>query len=551
MALITDDTNTFLNGLSDFWHRYFEDLGDVRALFEGTEVVLGQAYLDTLEAVLNRAAATAPLFHKEAYRAFAVRGDEVVWQDGAYLLARETDAFLDVPRLQNRIFQPTAALERDVDYEVRGGVLRFQEDPSQAGARGFPVRRVTVGVGGVFTAPGVDVSAARKGDVLHLAGRTHTLVDTTDGRLALSRHTPLPPYAPGVPTAYAWMIRRGGDVVLDSGGVASGRLDYSPTLDVPEVCFWGVDAKVDDGQLYENFGHLLGKPQLASEAYRAFVQGLMRLYQFGPSLERMQSALNLTCGLPVARQDGETVLRYEPALAAQGAGATLVGNRLTVGAPTFTAEALGGFVTFLSGPNRGLHPIQAVVNATTVDLAPGTHGAFQDATGLAWQFSYTGQHTITTDVTTYTLPQHVTVRPDIVAVGDGSGPPVVLRAFDALSAAVRVVDAARDDTWWHTITIPEALAPGWTEARRTITPARLPNVVGNGGCVGDPEFRVSATPVYRHSAAYLLFQRYLRHNTFGVFVTLNPELTGLHLDDVAQLVQDVKPAGTYAYIALA
>lgn len=79
------------------------------------------------------------------------------------------------------------------------------------------------------------------------------------------------------------------------------------TTRVIQIAAWAPDARVDRRTLSNNFGTLIGRESLSSEAYRAFLQGIFQLYLLGPVLERVESALNVVLGLPVVGEDGEVI----------------------------------------------------------------------------------------------------------------------------------------------------------------------------------------------------------------------------------------------------
>src|SRR4051812_24194504 len=81
MALIGNNADTLLHGLSGFWHRFFRDLGDMQRTYEGTEILLGQVYLNLMSDVLNTSIVEAPLFRKEFYKLITVREDQLVFKE--------------------------------------------------------------------------------------------------------------------------------------------------------------------------------------------------------------------------------------------------------------------------------------------------------------------------------------------------------------------------------------------------------------------------------------------------------------------------------------
>lgn len=79
-----------------------------------------------------------------------------------------------------------------------------------------------------------------------------------------------------------------------------------------EIAFWAPDVLVDNDALYTNYGYLLGYKKPSSESYRAFLKGVSQLFLLGPTLERFESALNVTAGLPVVRDNGEVLQSFDP-----------------------------------------------------------------------------------------------------------------------------------------------------------------------------------------------------------------------------------------------
>lgn len=498
MAIIGNNADTLLQGLSDFWLRYFRDIGDLQALYEGTSMLVGQVYLDLMSSVLNVSAEEVPLFNKDFYRLLPVREDQLVWQDTGdaattgYVLT--TERFGEVPSLQNKVYAPSAALEEGYDYVVGAeGGLTFFTDPTDPPLNGYAQRPVDVMTGGFFTDEKVanwrDLDV-KKGDSLELTapgqGTTlFTVMHVAPERLALSTATPAPYLTEGsaVP-AYSWRVvrtRTDGSTVsaLPVGGGATGYLHPAASMRLYEVVFWAVDAQVDDYTLYENFGHVFSGKRASTEAYRAFVRGLMQLYALGPAIDRIESALNVTAGLPVVREDDEVLVTYEP-----GSGSTP----------------------------------QAVV----------------------------------TTKNTYTYASDVPLRPDVMDPAQVGL--LRFRVFEPLTQAVQVVDHIKDPTWWHDIVIPEELMPGADALARTATPQLFPLVYGPKGRwrygdlnvrYGADEDGVKRANIHRHCAAFELMDRYLKHHMFCVRISqaLDADLAA----DFQRILREQKPAHTTIY----
>jgi len=74
---IVDYPYSLLRGLSDFWTRFFADADQLDALYRGTIIQLGQAYLDLLSSVLSVSFKDAIVLDREYYQLIAIREDEV------------------------------------------------------------------------------------------------------------------------------------------------------------------------------------------------------------------------------------------------------------------------------------------------------------------------------------------------------------------------------------------------------------------------------------------------------------------------------------------
>lgn len=137
MPPLGNNVTTLLHGLSDFWLRFYADYDELAAMYQGTEVLLGQAYLDMLSSFLNISIAETPLFNKEFFKLLTVREDTVTFSEGlnpeddGYVFSLP-DTIVDAQVLQNKVVDPTASLERHRHFSLDDAAytLRFKEDPS-------------------------------------------------------------------------------------------------------------------------------------------------------------------------------------------------------------------------------------------------------------------------------------------------------------------------------------------------------------------------------------------------------------------------------------
>ncbi len=78
-----------------------------------------------------------------------------------------------------------------------------------------------------------------------------------------------------------------------------------------QYAIWAIDAKIDDNLVYEHYAKLIDiSPATSSQLFKDFIYGLYYLYVNGPNLDTMRKGLNITLGIPLAR-DIETVLEIK------------------------------------------------------------------------------------------------------------------------------------------------------------------------------------------------------------------------------------------------
>lgn len=561
---LLENPNTFLNTLSDFWRRFFKDIDDLKAVYEGTTVVLGQVYLNFLSDVLRISVNDAPLFNKEYYKLIVIREDQVAYLDGETpkYVYRGAQEFKNLPLLQNKVFNPSAALEQGFDYTVDSGRILFETDPTSQELAGHNYRSINIVISGLFSEDGVDWAAAgvKKGDRLVLEnGSAMTVIKATAESLALSAATRIPSV---ILDNYTWSVRRtlsdGTEVFITSG--TNGRFENTTTLTVKEVSFWAPDALVDNRALYVNFGHMLSEsPRASTETYRAFIRGLMQLYILGPAIDRLESGLNVIAGLPIVSEEGEKLRSYDSGVTHSGTAVSLAADGEFVSDVPFTAEDVGGYVKITgayNAANNGTFKVTSYLSPYVVKLESAY--PFEPEVQLDWTFSRTGLQTITTDQNTYTLPWNIPVRADLKDPANFEK--VTLRAFETLTEAIRVTDYISDPTWWHGITVPRQLLPDMSMSQRVVSTHLLPNLLGAFGQahIGDPGFYVGAdengtipevegaSPLYRHRVAFILVDRFLKAHLFGV--QLSPELDwGGNITEMQEMLNEVKPSHTELY----
>lgn len=146
MAVLGNNSETLLTGLSSFWQTLFKDRDQLQALYAGTEVLLGQVYLDMVSEVLNVNLDEAPLFNREYWHALVLREDQLMYDPdkaAPYYYELE-DTLVDAHFLLNRIYDPTWSWEKGTDFEVDRGVLRFYVNPFTQSLPGVARRQIPI-----------------------------------------------------------------------------------------------------------------------------------------------------------------------------------------------------------------------------------------------------------------------------------------------------------------------------------------------------------------------------------------------------------------------
>ena len=329
---------------------------------------------------------------------------------------------------------------------------------------------------------------------------------------------------------------------------------------VQEISFWALDALVDKFNLHQTYEYLINRFEVSSEAYRALIRGVFQLFMLGPTLERMESAINVVAGLPVIRQDGEILLAYHRGATQQGADGVLSASSGIFSADSahFSDEDISSFIYIEDGlaENR-LYKITARLSATEVRI----EGLTTDDRDVRWELTRFAEHRITTTRQSYTLPRTIPLRS---ALTDGSAQGTkIFRAFEVLTEAFTVTDSIENPTWWERIQIPEQLWPGASATRRQSTPALVEHVIKpyDDARIGDPGYRIGSdhtgfvpepgTLPMRHHVAFVILDNGLKQHLF--YVSFNPvlfdRLSPALIQDLQEFVFVARPAYTYIVLS--
>lgn len=120
MSSVSEGNANFLHGLSDLWVKFFKEKDQLQDMYKGSELLVGQAYLDLMGDVLATSLREVPVFRRELIKLITLREDQVYLRD---LDNKPTFDVTDIglqgaPFLFNRIFSPTTLLESGVDFHV-------------------------------------------------------------------------------------------------------------------------------------------------------------------------------------------------------------------------------------------------------------------------------------------------------------------------------------------------------------------------------------------------------------------------------------------------
>lgn len=346
------------------------------------------------------------------------------------------------------------------------------------------------------------------------------------------------------------------EVFFSAGGDITSKAEGR----VKQVALWTPEVLTDRFTLWYNYGSFLNRFEASSETYKAFLRGVMYLYTTGPILERIEAAMDVAAGYPVVKNDGEILQSYDNGENGSGIDGSITGPPKYFTTPSFSFSELdiGGYIIIsgaVNAVNNGRFRINAVISSDTVELESSYPMVTEPPPApLTWVLTRSYKKTVTTDQRDYEFPYNVPVRDDVQdPVNFGV---LTFIAFESLTLAFRVTDYVEDPNWWHNKYIPKVL---WDESvgRRYASTQLFPNIITPADelRIGDPGFfigaddeqRISATP-FRHSTAFILFDRYLKFHMFYVDIDSGLELDEVFLKDLRDIILVTKPSYTYPYV---
>lgn len=365
----TGDTSLMV-ALSDFWQRLFVDRDLLSAVYQGTHQMLAQAYSELMNEVLSISPQSTPLLDTTRWDVLAFRNDEVVYDlDAQMWRAPLPENFRKIPWLVSGVISPTVVLESGVDYYVEDSALWFVADPFTTAFVGAPTRVIAVTptvyarrIDAYYTAASTTFSvtgdvfswydATPTGETRRLAAPDNTFTPEDVGRevrvgmfdsvivsVVSDSVAILADVLPALAGPQTFFLRDvqvfipqhvGQYIYIEQLGtlhkIATYVDEFTVTLDTPvtangaavswrrqgpsqvsECGLWSPVSYLDMYRLQDQFGEILGRASESTEAYRQYILGATSYLTRGPSISRIESALNVIVGLPVVREGGEVV----------------------------------------------------------------------------------------------------------------------------------------------------------------------------------------------------------------------------------------------------
>lgn len=593
----------FLAGLSDFWQRFFADADQLEALYKGTAIQIGQAYLDYMSAVLGVSLRDAVALDREYYKLLAIREDETAFEEGvtaadnrwAFVLPDDVVSFAS---LDNRVFEPTVSLETRLDFEIVDRVVKFHTDPTDTGAglpiAGYARRQIDVSVGGKFTDATIAswiVALVKKGDTLRIldVGTDGTQRKRADYVLRVVRAdalyvdaaTPFPttPTAPPISSVKYVILRvpPSPSVIAENFTTAAFVATFAHTrLDVGSVRVFakapGGNDVVEGVDYVVNYEH--GKIKALTQwqgmsgggagtfavdyTWRKEIIPAVgvspRLATTGVIATSTTTAkvVQMTAWAPDARVDRRTLSNNF---------GSLIGRTGNSSEP-YRAFLEGIFQLYTLGPvlQRLESALNVVLNLPVVRDDGEIYQSTDTTDPLVDRILTTRPSTGQT--ATYAFPKGTPLRTDLVAG-------LALLSFEPLTTAVTVIDYVQTPQWWYGEVIPKELFSGTLPgvSRRTASQAFVEHVIGANDApeIGDPALYIGASDdgdpslfppghaVFRHRMAFVVMDRYLKAHTFSVKFSATAISAALgssfaqSLSDLNNLVLSAKPAHTFVF----
>jgi len=603
--------HSFLENLSDFWQRFFADADQLESLYQGTSVLLGQAYLDLLSNVLNVSLTDTPAFNKEFFRLLAIREDEIRYKLGdvtaddrwSYTLP---DGLISFETLDNKVIEPTVSLQDRVDYDLITEAVDFKVDPTDPLHMGVPLvgfayRKVDVSFGGTFDDsvrdtwgdPSWLLQGIYKGDTLRILDvgpaavyphgpaqrgvSDHLITLIREDALYVATDTPLlaadpqayvilrTPYDNSIEFEQMEFVGDEASLAKDRMVVGSVRVYAKRDIDGADV-IEGTDYEVDyeRGIVYKLTTWLVSS--LDQVSYEWLVE-VFPTTPFVPYYSR--TGIAVVGGVAQVTQQAFWALdTLVDRLTLSNNFGTLIGVERD-SSEGYRAFLRGVFQLYVLGPV--LARIESAMNVILGMPVVRDEDEVLDGTDTTTSTLKDYVFTLRPDGSraTYEFTKGAPIRDDVLDAGNIGV--LTFQSFEPLTTGVTVTDYVQSPDWWHGVTIPTELFPDDdggipSTSRRTARSAYVEHVFNpvDGAKFGDPGLVFGADeggfepapghPIFRHRLAFVMMDRYLKYHTF--FIRFDPIVFSLSLGDafarsitdMENLVFSAKPAHTYVLV---
>lgn len=120
MANSADGPATFFHALSDMWTRFFQESDQLKAMYRGQEINVGQVYLELMGTILSMSLREVPVFRREFFKLLTIREDNIYTRtsDGRYAFEVTDIGLQSCQFFYNKILDPTSILENPIDFEI-------------------------------------------------------------------------------------------------------------------------------------------------------------------------------------------------------------------------------------------------------------------------------------------------------------------------------------------------------------------------------------------------------------------------------------------------
>ena len=582
-----------ISGLSSFWNQFFADADQLSALYKGSAMLIGQAYLDLMSATLGVSLKDAVVLDREYYRLLTIREDEIRFVEGQTSGDDRWAFTLPVPvvsfaSLDNQVVEPSASLEEQRDYEITNGVVLFHVDPTNPTNTGVPLngyarRSTDIAVGGSFTDSTVTAwttTNVNKGDTLR------TLDVGTDGTQRARGNYEIA-------------------VVRDPALFVSATLALTaPMSSVPYVI---VRVPYDAIVLGESIT-ITGAGSVVSLAHTRVDQGSVRVYAKAPSgadvregtdyvvnyeagtVTAVTAWMNLPGPFGVDYTWQEEVVPFSTTGQIVSTSTTTRVVQMAVWAPDALVDRMtlannfgsfigrmepsseayrsfleGIFQLYIMGPviERIESALNVVLNLPVIVTDGETYLSTDTSDPIVDRVFTLRPGAVQPAM--YAFPKGTPLRTDLIAG-------LAFQAFEPLTIAVIVTDYVQTPSWWYGEVIPQALFSPATDQvpsifRRRASPYYVANVIDatDNPEIGDPGLYIGCdesgvvldplpSTIYRHCMAFVVMDEYLKYHTFSVkfnAAALSAS-TGTafaqSLADLNNLVLVSKPSHTFAFV---